>query len=345
MHTHGLFDVLSHSVMITGFVILVMLIIEYLNVQTSGKWSHELKASPWMQVIIAAILGIIPGCLGTFTAVSMYSHRLINFAALVTVMIASSGDEAFLMMAMIPDKFIIITMVLFGVAVLTGFFLNFIPAVANFQPFGEHRKFHLHSEDDHCVCLEKKDLIDHLKHISVYRFISVLSVLVLLLLVVFGVIGPQKWNWVRYTVLFALGFSLFILVTVPDHFLKAHLWGHVVKKHLLKIFLWTLGTLFVIHLLQDRVDIAEWVGDNLHFVLLLALLVGLIPESGPHMVFLSLFVAGTIPFSVLIVNSIVQDGHGSIPLLAESKKSFLYMKLINIGVAALVGLAGIYGGW
>jgi len=75
-----------------------------------------------------------------------------------------------------------------------------------------------------------------------------------------------------------------------------------------------------------------------------ALLVGLIPESGPHMVFISLFMAGTIPFSILLANSIVQDGHGGLPLLAESKRSFLYMKIINIIVGLIVGIIGIYFG-
>ncbi len=345
MKIHILFEVFGHSIMITGFVILVMMIIEYLNVQTTGGWSRELKASPWMQVIIAAILGIIPGCLGTFTAVSMFSHRLINFAALVTVMIASSGDEAFLMLAMIPDSFVIITLILFGVAVLTGFILNFIPAITNFQPFGPHHKFTLHTEDDKCVCFEKSGILRNITKPGIYRIISMTGVIVLIGLTVTGLIGPGKWNWIRYSVLFALAFSLFILVTVPDHFLKAHIWDHVIRKHLVKIFLWSFGTLLVIHILENQLDLKLWVESNLHIVLLLALAVGLIPESGPHIMFISLFTAGTIPLSVLVVNSIVQDGHGSLPLLAESKRSFFLMKLINVIVGAVIGLIGISAGW
>ena len=103
--------------------------------------------------------------------------------------------------------------------------------------------------------------------------------------------------------------------------------------------------MLVIHILEGRVDLADWVQGNLHIVLILAILIGLIPESGPHMIFISLFVAGTIPLSVLIVNSIVQDGHGSLPLLAESKKSFFLMKFINMVMALFIGLIGIYSGW
>ena len=71
--------------------------------------------------------------------------------------------------------------------------------------------------------------------------------------------------------------------------------------------------------------------------MLMAILIGLIPESGPHLIFITLYASGLIPFSVLLASSISQDGHASLPLLAESKKSFLYAKIVNCAVAAIVG--------
>ena len=72
-------------------------------------------------------------------------------------------------------------------------------------------------------------------------------------------------------------------------------------------------------------------------MILLATVVGVIPESGPHLVFVTLYAAGVIPFPVLLASSISQDGHASIPLLAESKKSFVWAKLINCLVAIIAG--------
>jgi hypothetical protein len=46
-----------------------------------------------------------------------------------------------------------------------------------------------------------------------------------------------------------------------------------------------------------------------------------------------------------MANSIVQDGHGMLPLLAESKKSFLWVKIINIIVGLIVGLSGYFFYW
>jgi hypothetical protein len=123
-----------------------------------------------------------------------------------------------------------------------------------------------------------------------------------------------------------------------EHFIKEHLWNHVVKKHLKPIFLWTFGALLVIHYGMQFLHLEEWVAGNIYLVILLAVLIGLIPESGPHMVFISLFAAGIVPFSVLLASSIVQDGHTALPLLAESKKSFAKAKLINMIIGLSVGI-------
>ncbi len=338
-------DVFRQALMITSFVMVVMLLIEYLNVQTRGTWSQSLQTSRWFQIIIAGLLGILPGCLGTFTVVSLFSHRIMNFASLVTVMIATAGDEAFIMMAIMPDTYLKLSLIILGIALLTGFLLNFFPKIGNYQPLGDNHKFYLHNDDHKCVCFEKENILSQLLNISFSRALFIIGVSILAFLIGFGEIGPDEWNWVRIILFSGSVITLFIVATVPEHFLDEHIWEHIIKKHFLKIFLWSLGTLLILYFLEGHFEIQDWIKNNIHLVLIIALLVGLIPESGPHMVFISLFVAGTIPFSVLLVNSIVQDGHGSLPLLAESKRSFFYMKLINIVVGLIVGLAGVYGGF
>ena len=79
-------------------------------------------------------------------------------------------------------------------------------------------------------------------------------------------------------------------------------------------------------------------------VLIVAVLVGVIPESGPHLVFVTLFASGTIPFSILLASSIAQDGHGMLPLLAESKKAFIAVKVVNVVVAFILGFIGYFIG-
>lgn len=71
-------DVFRQAIMITGFVFVMMLVIEYINVQTKGLWHTQFLGNNRKQYIVAALLGVIPGCLGAFTAVSLFSHRSIS---------------------------------------------------------------------------------------------------------------------------------------------------------------------------------------------------------------------------------------------------------------------------
>jgi hypothetical protein len=125
---------------------------------------------------------------------------------------------------------------------------------------------------------------------------------------------------------------LVIVATVPDHFLEEHLWKHVVRGHVPRIFLWTFGSLLVLHLVVDRWQFDDVIRDSKWLVLVLASLLGLIPESGPHLIFVTMFAKGVVPLSVLLASSIVQDGHGMLPMLAHSRRAFIVIKLINLAV-------------
>jgi hypothetical protein len=97
-----LVKVLEETLMITGFVGLMMLVIEYVNVLTQGRWQKRIDRNRLTQYSVAVILGAVPGCLGAFAVVAMYSHRLLSPGALVAAMIATSGDEAFVMLTPFP---------------------------------------------------------------------------------------------------------------------------------------------------------------------------------------------------------------------------------------------------
>lgn len=130
---------------------------------------------------------------------------------------------------------------------------------------------------------------------------------------------------------------LFVLLFASDHFIEEHLWDHIIRKHLLTIFCWTFGVLLLVGIGLHYVSIDQWISSNTALMIVLATLIGIIPESGPHMIFITLYAAGVVPFPVLLASSISQDGHASLPLIAESRKSFLWAKLINCAVALAAG--------
>jgi hypothetical protein len=151
---------------------------------------------------------------------------------------------------------------------------------------------------------------------------------------------------VRVTLLVLGLVSLFIVSTVPDHFLEEHLWRHIARKHVPRIFAWTLGALVVIFIITGPLEKESFhegiIGPEARWVaLVLACLVGLIPESGPHLVFVLAYAHGAIPLGVLLASCIVQDGHGMLPVLADSRRVFLGIKALKLVLGLVVGGAAL----
>ena len=92
-------DVVGQIVVITFFVLSMIMVLEYLNVFSKGHVHGFMQRNSGFQILIASFLGVVPGCIGSYTAVSLYTHNVIGFGALLANLIATTGDEAFLMMS------------------------------------------------------------------------------------------------------------------------------------------------------------------------------------------------------------------------------------------------------
>lgn len=378
-------EIIRNSILITGLVVIMMMMIESLNIESKGLFFKGLRKTKICQVVIASLLGSIPGCMGGFATVSLYTHRMFSFGALVAMMIASSGDEAFVMLAMIPEQALIIFAVLFVLAIAVGIITDKIYDRVHAKKCGlhDHEECGVHAD---CDGFEVHEHVEpeheHAQRHFGWKRISMLVGLALFIAALgTGRLGHDhsaheghehdghvhtevcdhhdhahvhahdhghghtinllSEDWMN--VLFA-GLSVIMLVVLifaSDHFVEEHLWNHIVKKHLPTIFAWTFGVLLVLGVVLHFVDIDNWISDNTALMILLAALIGIIPESGPHMIFVTLFAAGIVPFPVLLASSISQDGHAGIPLLAESKKSFAWAKLINCFIALAAGYAAM----
>ena len=430
---HILTDALRNSILITGLVVVMMMMIESLNIESKGMFFKGLRKTKTGQVIIGALLGSIPGCMGGFATVSLYTHRMLSFGALVAMMVASSGDESFIMLAMIPEQALILFAILFVLAIVVGIIVDKIYDRKHAKECHKHHHedcgvqtdcegFELHEhacEHDSEAChhtvtsseassntvtsSEAKGRVEKSRHYGWKRIIMFCGLAIFIAALATGQLGHDhaghaghnhdghshiehadhnhadhvghshtdacaceqhhadtslrgikdaaaipshtinllNEDWMN--VLFA-GLSviiLFVLIFASDHFVEDHLWKHIICKHLPTIFAWTFGVLLVLGITLQYIDIDHWISSNTALMILLATLVGIIPESGPHMIFVTLFATGVVPFPVLLASSISQDGHASIPLLAESKKSFLWAKLVNCAVALLAGFAAM----
>ncbi len=352
-------EILKNTALVTCLVMTMLLFIEYINVATQARSLGALKKSPTRQLIVATLLGMVPGCIGGFATVSLFTHGVVNFGALVATMISTMGDEAFVMFAAFPLQALILQGILIAVALAVGFIINL--TVKQFPAPFAHNHLAIH-EDDHHHLHEKNirsSWKSNLKNISFQRALLIAGLLFFIVATLSGVLEHSHGSgdecaqaahgenlifserWLNLLFSLVAVAMLVIILRVNDHFLEHHLWGHVIKKHFAKIFLWTLGALIVIAVINHHIDVQAWVHNNLLYMYIAAILIGLIPSSGPHLVFVLMFAHGNIPFGVLLVNSLMQDGHSGLPLLAESKRGFLFMKGIKIILAAGAAAGGM----
>lgn len=336
-------NVFKEALTITAFVAVIMIAIEYVNIRTRGLVMQALGDSLPRQYLLAAALGATPGCLGAFVLVALFTHRRLSPGALAAGMIATSGDEMFVMLALMPKTALLMTAGLMILGVAAGWISDRILRLKPTSACNGCASFAVH-EEEHCRCFPRGQVRELWNPPSPHRAILAVVVAVILLSIMAGKIGPLGWDWKRVTLLCLTGSVEFIIWTVPDHFLDEHLWNHVSRKHVPQLFLWTLGAMATISLFDSFFDLRSMLADNSWLVLLAAAIVGIIPESGPHLLFVNLFVQGIVPFSVLVASSVVQDGHGMLPLLAHSRGDFLRIKAVNLvfglGAGALLMAAG-----
>jgi hypothetical protein len=321
----------------------MMILVDYFNVLTGGSFLSKLKKYPLSQHFVACFLGTTPGCLGTFVNVSCYTHGFFSFGAMFGGMVATVGESAFVMLSLFPQKALFLFFLLFTTGLISGVVIDQLLSILKIKslPKCKISSWHHHQE---CRIFKLSEMITHLRKPSSTR----LLLLFLIFLSLYGIIffpgekGEEGSKKVFF--LFLLVIAGVIVFSAGDHYLKEHIWQHLLKKHLWKIFFWCFGTLLIIEIGLNYLDLTNFIKNHLMVVLFLAVLLGLIPDSCPQLVFVFLFAKGIIPFSALLVNSLVQDGHGVLPLFSYSIKSVFLMKLlkltIGVGVALVFWLLG-----
>ncbi len=319
-------DVTFHALTICILVYFMMSFTEYLHTIAYGKWACLLSQSKWFGYLFAALLGVIPGCVGAFACVTLYTHGLISLGAIVACMVATCGDEAFILLSLTPQVALWLFCLLFGLGLVAGFITDKL-----FVNSPKCCTLDIHQEEHKAILTLQ---------MSVAKVCFLCMALLLIALGFFTRLGGNGSFKVVFLCLSCLHF--FLIIFSSKHFLKVHILKHIVRKHLGKIFLWTWGFMLLTHFAVQYVDVQSWITANKWWLLLLACSVGILPESGPNIVFVTLFYAQMLPFPILLANSVVQDGHGMLPLLAESKKDFFLIKSINFALGLLVGAISLF---
>lgn len=320
------------------------------------------------QLLFASALGLIPGCVGGFMVVSLYSHRMVRFGAVVATSFTALGDDAFRMFSLEPVFTLRLEAALFILAIVFGYVADRL--FRKMDLLGQTGcRVELHSGGDFLFqgkeMRESGTLDDHLRsdffHTKkIFRGKglhewSLAKVLLATMIAVYAVSMLGGIHFHDHGEFVAHGFhldfehgiflflslvALILVVFSNEHFLQEHLWKHLLKKHFPSIFFWTLGTLYAIGILETLVDFQDWLSNDLSrlgLVFLAAVLVGWIPQSGPHFLFAQLYFSGALPLGVFLANSLVQDGHTSLVLLAQSRRAYIALKSYKSILALLAG--------
>ncbi len=281
---------LFETLKISAIILILMIIVEYIEIVFNDKLKKFFSMGRFSQMFIASFLGSIPGCVGTFVVDSFYMSGIIGFGAINSALIATSGDEAFVIISMALKKGSHISFSTLAFLFGTLFFLGIVGGyLAIF-----YKKLFKIKLCEKCIIIHAEE--NHKK---------------------------------------------------PDlnHFFTEHIFEHIIKKHIIKLILWLFLSILFISALDNVFNMKDILTHNKPLLLVLGGFVGILPISGPNLIFVSLFSQGMVPFSVLLTNSIVQDGHGSLPLLSFSVNDTLKIKVFNflfgLSAGAILMILGI----
>lgn len=274
---------LSETLKIGIIILILMILLEYIEIRYNKKLKNFFTKNKFIKLSFSSLFGIFPGCIGTFAVDSFYMSGIIGFGAINSVLISTSGDEAFALISMAFNKVSEITLSTLALLFSSLFLLGII---GGYLSIIYKRIFR--------ITLCSKCIIIHEEEKKKYR---------------------------------------------PDmcHFFKEHIFNHIIKKHFISLLAWLFVSIFFISALDSVFNMKEIMTHNRPILLVMGALIGILPVSGPNLLFVTLFSQGLIPFSVLLTNSIVQDGHGSLPLLSFSVTDTIKIKSFNLIFGLLVG--------
>lgn len=112
-------------IQVTVFVGAVLLLFGYVNFKQSGNLIRKIEGSKKAQPIIGSLLGLTPGCGGAIFVVPLFPKGTVSFGTIVATLIATMGDSAFVLMTAMPFQYLLVSLLSFIVAIITGYIIDY----------------------------------------------------------------------------------------------------------------------------------------------------------------------------------------------------------------------------
>jgi hypothetical protein len=323
----ALIDAYLQVSVFVGFTLFVFIGMDTL---TRFNITYVLDKTKKFHVVMASLLGALPGCGGAIVVVTQYIQGRISFGSLVAVLTATMGDAAFLLLAAEPFTGLFIFALGAGVGALTGYIVDKI-----------HGDSYLQGNSKLKVEFEK------LKKTFVSKF-NIFWTLIFLPGFIIGLFVAFQQD-------------LDQILKIPEGFSLVASLG--LAGAILSIFMWSLNPLSDFQCSTDRtrnllsrvVDttnfVTTWVICGflvfeifmyitsydlkiffdiwLPFVPLMAIFFGFLPGCGPQIVVTTFYLNGFIPLSAEIGNAISNDGDALFPAIALAPKAAIIATLYS----------------
>ena len=322
---------------VSVFVGFTLFIFIGLDALTKFNISYLLDKTKKFHVVMASLLGALPGCGGAIVVVTQYIQGRISFGSLVAVLTATMGDAAFLLLAAEPFTGLLIFTLGASVGAFTGYIVDKI-----------HGESYLQGNSKLKVEFEKLQKI----------FVSKFNIFWTLIFIPGFVIG----------LFVAFQLDLDQILKIPEGFSLVASLGLAGAS--LSIFMWSLNPLSDFQCSTDRkrnllsrvVDttnfVTTWVicgflvfeifmhitSYNLKtifdiwlpFIPMIAILFGFLPGCGPQILVTTFYLNGFIPLSAEIGNAISNDGDALFPAIALAPKAAIIATLYSAVPAIII---------
>ena len=315
---------------VSVFVGFTLFIFIGMDALTKFNIAYVLDKTKKIHVIMASLLGALPGCGGAIVVVTQYIQGRISFGSFVAVLTATMGDAAFLLLAAEPKTGLFIFALGATVGSITGYVVDKI-----------HGASYLQGDSKIKVEFEKLQK----------TFVSNFNVFWTLIFLPGFFVG----------LFVAFQQDLDQILNIPEGFSLVTSLG--LAGAMISIFMWSLNPLSDFQCSTDRTrNLLSRVVDTTNFVTtwvicsflvfeifiyitsydlkiffdiwtpfipLVAILFGFLPGCGPQIIVTTFYLNGFIPLSAEIGNAISNDGDALFPAIALAPKAAIIATLYS----------------
>lgn len=323
-----------HSVGI--FVVITLSIVYFFEHYTQNSIKKFMMKYQKLQVPVAAFLGVLPGCGGAITVVAQYSKGYVTFGSMLATLIATMGDAAIILIQKKLNMALLLFVIVFFVAIFMGYLVDALSKEKFLPP-------NINIKDKTPT---KKNVLS--KGIEIVWF----SLFILGTIVYFF---PSFFTeYVKYfdllSIMFCIGVWFFKSPTHACENKKCNACGDIFGRVAIEasfIVTWVFIGMacFEIIIMFAKIDVQSFVSLHKYYMPFMAMLVGLIPGCGPQIVFTTMYIAGLVPFSAQVSNTISNDGDALMPAIAMQPKKALLVTIYGIVPSLIVGYIILFMGY